>query len=179
MQTTTDDRIIAELMEQLIETGPDGLAAPERTGYAKGTRPKRIDTPAGTLTVKVPKSRSCDEPFYPQALERRRRSSRAVMHAIAQMYIQGVSTRDVEKVMAEFRLEGLSSSQVSRATAFMDEELEAWRNRPLVMIEEAGVKRSLVPLSLDRINTGLNGETLRQAPSRLRLKFATRPPALL
>lgn len=53
------------------------------------------------------------------------------MLAIAQMYIQGVSTRDVEKVMAEFGLESLSSSQVSRATALLDGELEAWRTRPL------------------------------------------------
>jgi len=66
-----------------------------------------------------------------RALERGRRSTRAVMLAIAQMYIRGVSTRDVEKVMAEFGMESLSSAQVSRATALMDEELEAWRNRPL------------------------------------------------
>lgn len=56
------------------------------------------------------------------------------MLAIAQMYIQGVSTRDVEKVMAEFGLESLSSTQVSRASALLDEELEAWRNRPLGQI---------------------------------------------
>jgi transposase-like protein len=152
-----NDRIIADLMEQLIENGPDGMASaftalmnlamriererhlgaqpyersPERSGYANGYKPKKIDTAAGTLSVQVPKSRGGETPFYPQALERGRRSSRAVMLAIAQMYIQGVSTRDVEKVMAEFGLEGLSSSQVSRAAALMDEELEAWRRRRL------------------------------------------------
>jgi putative transposase len=151
------DRIVADLMEQLIEAGPDGMAGvftvlfnlamsvereqhlgarayertPERGGYANGFKPKRIDTTAGTLTLQVPKSRGGETPFYPQSLERGRRSTRAVMLAIAQMYIQGVSTRDVEKVMAEFGLEGLSSSQVSRATALLDEELEAWRTRPL------------------------------------------------
>ena len=152
-----NDRIIADLMEQLIESGPDGMASaftalmnlamriererhlgaqayersPERSGYANGYKPKKIDTAAGTLSVQVPKSRGGETPFYPQALERGRRSSRAVMLAIAQMYIQGVSTRDVEKVMAEFGLEGLSSSQVSRAAGLMDEELEAWRRRRL------------------------------------------------
>lgn len=152
-----NDRIIADLMEQLIESGPDGMASafialmnlamridrerhlgaqayersPDRSGYANGYKRKRIDTAAGTLSVQVPKSRGGETPFYPQALERGRRSSRAVMLAIAQMYIQGVSTRDVEKVMAEFGLEGLSSSQVSRAAALMDEELEAWRTRQL------------------------------------------------
>ncbi len=53
------------------------------------------------------------------------------MLAVAEMYIKGVSTRDAEAVMREFGLESLSSSQVSRATAVLDEELEAWRNRPL------------------------------------------------
>lgn len=152
-----NDRIVADLMEQLIESGPDGMGAaftalmnlamriererhlgarayersPDRAGHANGYKAKKIDTAAGTLSVQVPKSRGGETPFYPQALERGRRSSRAVMIAIAQMYIQGVSTRDVEKVMAEFGLESLSSSQVSRAAALMDEELEAWRTRPL------------------------------------------------
>ena len=42
-----------------------------------------------------------------------------------------MSTRDVEKVLAEFGIEGLSSTQVSRATAMLDADLAAWRNRPL------------------------------------------------
>src|SRR5512143_2181324 len=53
------------------------------------------------------------------------------MLAIAEMYVQGVSTRDAAKVMAEFGLESLSSTQVSRAAALLDEELAAWRRRPL------------------------------------------------
>lgn len=154
---TLNDRTVDALMEQLIETGPDGIAAAftamlnlamriererhigaqayersaGRDGYANGYKSKRIDTPAGTLALQVPKSRGGETPFYPQALERGRRSCRAVMLAVAQMYIQGVSTRDVEKVMAEFGLEGLSSSQVSRAAALLDTQLEAWRTRAL------------------------------------------------
>lgn len=151
------DRIVAALMEQLIETGPEGMAqvftalfnlamrlereqhlgaglherSEGRRGYANGYKPKTVDTPAGSLTLRVPKSRGCDEPFFPQSLERGRRSSRAVMLAIAQMYVQGVSTRDAAKVMAEFGLESLSSTQVSRAAALLDEELAAWRTREL------------------------------------------------
>ena len=152
-----NDSIVAELMEQLIETGPDGMAAtfttllnlamrlereqhlgaqacertPERGGYANGFKPKRIDTAAGTLTLQVPRSRGGETPFCRQSLERGRRSTRAVMPAIARMYVQGVSTRDVEKVMAEFGPESLSASQLSRAAAMLDEELEAWRTRRL------------------------------------------------
>ncbi len=104
----------------------------ERRGYANGYKPKRIDTPAGTVAVDVPKTAGHDgTPFYPQSLERGRRSVRAVMLAVAEMYVKGVSTRDAERVMTEFGLESLSSSQVSRAAKLLDEELEAWRTRPL------------------------------------------------
>ena len=53
------------------------------------------------------------------------------MLAVAEMYVKGVSTREVEAVMREFGIESLSSSQVSRAAKLIDDELEAWRNRPL------------------------------------------------
>lgn len=151
------DSALEALMEQLIENGTEEMASvfaglfnlamriererflgaghyertPERRGYANGTRPKKIDTPAGTVRVEVPKTADHDAPFYPQALERGRRSCRAVMLAVAEMYIKGVSTRDTEAVMREFGLESLSSSQVSRAAKLLDVDLEAWRNRPL------------------------------------------------
>ena len=151
------DTAIEALMEQLIENGGEEMATvfaglfnlamriererflgaghyertPERRGYANGTRPKKLDTPAGTVRVEVPKTAGHEAPFYPQALERGRRSCRAVMLAVAEMYIKGVSTRDVEAVMREFGLESLSSTQVSRAAKLLDEDLEAWRTRPL------------------------------------------------
>lgn len=84
------------------------------------------------MSVQVPKTAGHDgEPFYPQSLERGRRSVRAVMLAVAEMYVKGVSTRQAEAVMREFGIESLSSSQVSRAAKLLDEELEAWRTRPL------------------------------------------------
>ena len=152
------DTTVEAVLEHLIEHGPSDIATvfarafelamriererfpgadlyertPERQGYANGYKPKRIDTPAGTVTVGVPKTAGHGgEPFYPQSLERGRRSVRAVMLAVAEMYIKGVSTREAEAVMREFGIESLSSSQVSRAAKLLDEELEAWRNRPL------------------------------------------------
>ena len=149
---------VEALMEHLIEHGPDDMATvfarafelamqiererflgagryertPGRQGYANGYKPKRIDTPAGTVTVQVPKTADHEgQPFYPRSLERGRRSVRAVMLAVAEMYIKGVSTRDAEAVMREFGIESLSSSQVSRAAKLLDDELDAWRNRPL------------------------------------------------
>ena len=70
----------------------------------------------------------CGEPFFPQSLERGRRSIRAVMLAVAEMYIKGNLTRDAEAVMKEFGIESLASVQVSRATKLLDDELSAWRN---------------------------------------------------
>jgi len=152
------DTGVEAIMEQLIEHGANDIAGvfarafelamriererflgaghyertASRQGYANGTKPKRIDTPAGTVTVQVPKTAGHDgAAFYPQSLERGRRSVRAVMLAVAEMYIKGVSTREVEAVMREFGIESLSSSQVSRAMKMLDEELEAWRTRPL------------------------------------------------
>lgn len=156
------DTALEAVLEQLIEDGPGGIASvfarafelamqiererflgaghyertPERHGYANGYKPKRIDTPAGTVNVQVLKTARHDgEPFYPQSLERRRRSVQAVMLAVAEMYVKGVSTRDAEAVMREFGIESLSSSQVSRAAKLLDEELEAWRNRPLGQVK--------------------------------------------
>ena len=151
------DRIIDELMEQLVEQGPGGMAAvftrlfnlamrferenylsarhyertDERRGYANGIKPKRIDTAAGTLVVDVPKTAGTDEPFYPRSLERGTRSSRALMLAVAEMYVKGVSTRDVADILDKFGIDGLSSSQVSRASKLLDHDLEQWRERPL------------------------------------------------
>jgi len=113
-----------------LGAGHDERAA-ERRGYANGTRPKLIDTPAGTLSLEVPKTAGADEPYYPQALERGRRSCRAVMLAVAEMSVCGVSTRDAERVMAPFGLKSLSSIQLSRAAKLLDDELEAWRRRQL------------------------------------------------
>jgi len=129
---------VEALLEHLIEHGSDDIAAvfgrafelamqiererflraypcertAERRGYANGYKPKRIDTPAGTVTIEIPKTAGpAAEPFYPQSLERGRRSVRAVMLEVDEMYIKGVSTRVVEAVMQEFGIESLSSSQ--------------------------------------------------------------------
>ncbi|CUH39096.1 Transposase [Jannaschia seosinensis] len=156
------DTALEAVLEQLIEHGPGEIASvfarafelamqiererflgashyertPERHGYANGYKPKRIDTPAGTVSVQVPKTAGHgEEPFYPQSLERGRRSVRSVMLAVAEMYVKGVSTRDAEAVMREFGIESLSSSQVSRAAKLLDDELEAWRNRSLGQVK--------------------------------------------
>ncbi len=69
--------------------------------------------------------------FYPQALEKGLRNERALNLALAEMYGQGVSTRKVSVIVKQLYSSAVSSSQVSRAAAQLDEVLTAWRNRPL------------------------------------------------
>jgi transposase-like protein len=161
MTRRNDSTTLEQLTELLIADGPDAMAAAlttllnhamriereqilgaashERTdarrGYANGYKPKTLTTRIGELPLQVPQTRDyADEhgrPFYPSALERGVRSERALTLAIAEMYVQGVSTRKVTQVMEQLCGLDVTSTQVSRAAAELDEQLEAWRNRPL------------------------------------------------
>lgn len=102
----------------------------ERRGYANGYKPKTLATRLGQLELQVPQVRG-DVEFYPSALERGLRSERALKLAIAEMYVQGVSTRKVTQVLEQLCGLNISSSQVSRCAALLDEELQQWRERPL------------------------------------------------
>jgi len=101
-----------------------------RQGYANGYKPKALDTRAGKLLVNIPQVRGGVQ-FYPSALEKGCRSERALKLAIAEMYVQGVSTRRVTDVLEKMCGLSVSSTQVSRVAQILDEELEKWRNRPL------------------------------------------------
>jgi transposase-like protein len=69
--------------------------------------------------------------FLPSALDKGGRSERALTLTLAEMYIQGVSTRKVSKILETLCGTQITSTQVSRATAKLDGEIQAWRNRPL------------------------------------------------
>ncbi len=106
----------------------------ERRGHANGFKRKRLKTRVGELNLLVPQVRNLPEGvegFYPSSLERGIRSERALLCSLAEMYVQGVSTRKVARITEELCGFEVSSSQVSRATAQLDEELSAWRERPL------------------------------------------------
>jgi len=150
-----ENKTIDDVLELLTTNGFDGLAeavtvllnsamvaerseylgaAPyercaQRVSYANGFKDKALKTRLGSLSLKVPQTR--DSEFYPQSLEKGLRSERALLLAIAEMYVQGVSTRRVKKIVEELCGMSVSSSQVSRAAAQLDEFLEAWRNRDL------------------------------------------------
>jgi transposase-like protein len=103
----------------------------ERTDHANGFKPKTVMTRVGELTFEVPQVRNGG--FYPSALEKGTRTERAVNIALAEMYVQGVSTRKVITVLQALLGPevAISSSQVSRAAEQLDAGLAAWRERPL------------------------------------------------
>lgn len=104
--------------------------SPERKGYANGYKPKTVKTRVGEIQFEVPQVRQGH--FYPEALEKGLRSERALTLAIAEMWVQGVSTQRVTAAITEQLCDtAMTSMQVSRASEKLDEVLEAWRNRPL------------------------------------------------
>ena len=111
-----------------LGVGPYERSA-ERLGHANGFKPKTVSTRIAPITFDIPQVR--EGGFYPQALEKGLRSERALMLALAEMYVQGVSTRKVAAITERLCGSEISSTQVSRASALLDEVLEAWRNRPL------------------------------------------------
>jgi transposase-like protein len=101
----------------------------EREAHANGYKPKTMRTRVGEITFAVPQVRQGG--FYPQALEKGLRSERALTLALAEMYVQGVSTRKVKAITEQLCGTSVSSAMVSQAAAQMDAELEKWRKRPL------------------------------------------------
>lgn len=103
--------------------------SPEREDYANGYKPKTVKTRVGEITFAVPQVREGE--FYPKALQKGLRSERALTLTLAEMYVQGVSTRKVAAITEQLCGTSVSSGQVSRATAQLDEGLQAWRQRRL------------------------------------------------
>ena len=101
----------------------------DRQGHANGYKPKTIKTRMGEITFAVPQVR--EGGFYPSALEKGLRSERALTLTLAEMYVQGVSTRKVKAITEQLCGVEISSTQVSRAAFQLDDVLQAWRERPL------------------------------------------------
>ena len=101
----------------------------DRKGHANGYKPKTVRTRMGEITFAVPQVR--EGGFYPSALEKGLRSERALVTTLAEMYVQGVSTRKVKAITEQLCGIEISAMQVSRAAAQLDEVLQQWRERPL------------------------------------------------
>jgi putative transposase len=105
----------------------------EPKGHANGYKPKTVRTKLGEITFAIPQVQ--EGGFYPSALEKGMRSERALLIALAEMYVQGVSTRRVKAITEELCGVEISAVQVSRAAQQLDEVLQEWRERPLGEIQ--------------------------------------------
>jgi len=107
-----------------------GQPSPDRTHQRNGYRHRDLDTRVGTIDVAVPKLR--DGTYFPDwLLERRKRAERALISVVATCYLLGVSTRRMEKLVESLGITRLSKSQVSIMARDLDEQVEAFRTRPL------------------------------------------------
>jgi putative transposase len=105
-----------------------GERTPERLTQRNGYRPRPWHTRAGELELQIPKLRRGS--YFPSFLEPRRRSEQALVSVVQEAYVAGVSTRKVDQVVESLGLR-VSKSEVSRICAGLDEQVEAFRNRPL------------------------------------------------
>ena len=111
-----------------------GVASPERVNQRNGYRHRELDTRVGTIDVAIPKLRQGS--YFPEwLLERRKRAEAALISVVATCYLLGVSTRRMDKLVQTLGINSLSKSQVSRMAADLDEQVAAFRTRPLA---EAG-----------------------------------------
>ncbi|MFM9101645.1 MAG: IS256 family transposase [Cyanobium sp.] len=102
----------------------------ERLCYRNGYRPRTLTTQVGDLALQIPKLRSGS--FMPSILEPRRRIDQALYAVIMEAYIGGVSTRKVDALVAALGSQsGISKSQVSRVCQEIDQQVQAFLNRPL------------------------------------------------
>ena len=102
----------------------------ERRGQRNGYKPRTLKTRVGDLSLQVPQVRSC-EPYHPSMLAKWQRSERALLVACAEMYFQGVSTRNVGEVLEAMCGSDISSATVSRVAQELDEKLLSFRDRRL------------------------------------------------
>jgi putative transposase len=123
--------VVQQLMEAEVSEligAERGERSEERLTHRNGYRPRRWDTRAGELELAIPKLRRGS--YFPSFLEPRKRSEQALVSVVQEAYVAGVSTRKVDQVVESLGLR-ISKSEVSRICAGLDEQVDAFRNRPL------------------------------------------------
>src|SRR4051794_20598736 len=126
--------VARELMEAEIsgEVGAElGEVAPEaRVTYRNGYRPRAWETRVGEIELLIPRKRS-GPAYFPSFLEPRRRSEQAIVAVMLEAYVNGVSTRKVDRLVEQLGIEGMTKDRVSALCRALDEQVDAFRNRPL------------------------------------------------
>jgi putative transposase len=129
--------IVATFVQALMDAETTALCgagygerSEERVNRRNGYRGRRWDTRAGTIELPIPKLRTGT--YFPDwLLTPRRRAEQAVVQVVAECYVKGVSTRRVDALVNTLGIEGISKSQVSELARTLDEQVRAFRSRPL------------------------------------------------
>jgi transposase-like protein len=125
-------RVVAqELMEVEVSEligAERGERSEDRATHRNGYRPRRWDTRAGEIELQIPKIRQGS--YFPSFLQPRKRSEQALVSVVQQAYVCGVSTRRVDQLVESLGLR-ISKSEVSRIAGLLDEQVQAFRERPL------------------------------------------------
>jgi putative transposase len=123
--------VAQELMEAEISEligAQRGERSEDRATHRNGYRPRRWDTRAGEIELQIPKIRQGS--YFPSFLQPRKRSEQALVSVVQQAYVCGVSTRRVDQLVESLGLR-ISKSEVSRIAGLLDEQVQAFRQRPL------------------------------------------------
>lgn len=136
MARTILTKVFNELMEKERDEYLENTAYqrnPSRTTYRNGYYERDYTTKIGTLTLRAPRTR--DGKFSTQFFERYQRNEKALLATMLEMYVQGVSTRKVSKVIENMCGKTYSKSFVSSLTKDLDEEVKLWRNSDLSSVK--------------------------------------------
>ncbi len=124
--------VARELMEAEISAeigAAHGKVSAERTTHRNGYRPRGWETRVGEIELAIPRKRSGS--YFPSFLEPRRRSEQAIVAVVLEAYVNGVSTRKVDRLVEQLGLQGMTKDRVSALCRALDEQVEAFRQRPL------------------------------------------------
>lgn len=126
--------VACELMEAEIssEVGAElGEVAPDaRATHRNGYRPRVWETRAGEIELLVPRKRS-GPAYFPSFLEARRPAEQAIVAVVMEAYVNGVSTRKVDRLVEQLGISGMTKDRVSALCRGLDERVAAFRERPL------------------------------------------------
>jgi putative transposase len=125
--------VAAQLMEAEIsaEVGAArGEVSAERVTHRNGYRPRAWETRVGEIELQIPRKRS-GEAYFPSFLEPRRRCEQAIVAVVMEAYVNGVSTRKVDRLVEQLGIHGMTKDRVSALCRTLDEQVQAFRARPL------------------------------------------------